>query len=47
MDPNKYKKNADIKPDTLIQTLMSVGSMLLMLLGIGGIAMELLKKMVG
>lgn len=44
MDPNKYKKNADIKPDTLIQTLLSVGSMLLMLLGIGGIAMELFKE---
>ena len=43
MDPNKYKKNADIKPETLLQTLISVGSMLLMILGIIGLALDLFK----
>ncbi|MGQ0442620.1 MAG: hypothetical protein ACT4OH_04105 [Methylophilaceae bacterium] len=42
-DPNKYKKNADIRPDTLLQTIISVGSIILMLIGIVGIAMELFK----
>ena len=42
-DPNKYKKNANLKPDTLVQTLTSVGSMILMFIGIIGIAMELFK----
>ena len=42
-DPNKYKKNANIKPDTLMHTLTSVGSMLLMLVGIIGLAMEFFK----
>jgi hypothetical protein len=42
-DPNKYRKNANIKPDTLMHTLTSVGSMILMFLGIIGIAMELFK----
>lgn len=43
MDPNKYSKNADIKADTLLKTLLSVGSMLLMLLGIVGLGIELFK----
>lgn len=43
MDPNKYAKNADIKADTLVKTLLSVGSMLLMLLGIVGLGIELFK----
>jgi len=42
-DPNKYKKNADIKPDTLIQTIASVGSIIMMFIGIIGIALELFK----
>ncbi len=42
-DPNKYKKNADIRPDTLLQTITSVGSMILMFIGIVGLAMELFK----
>ena len=43
-DPNKYKKNADIRPDTLVQTLTSVGSMVLMFIGIIGLALELFKE---
>lgn len=43
MDPNKYKKNADIRADTLLQTITSVGSMILMLVGIVGIALEFFK----
>ena len=46
-DPNKYKKNANIKPDTLMHTLTSVGSMLLMLVGIIGLAMEFFNGLVG
>ena len=44
MDPNKYSKNADIKPDTLLQTITSVGSILLMLIGIIGIATDFFKE---
>jgi hypothetical protein len=44
VDPNKYKKNANIKADSLTNTLQSVGSLLLMLLGLVGIAMELFKE---
>lgn len=40
MDPNKYKENADIRPDSLLQTMGSVTSMLLMLIGIIGIATD-------
>lgn len=42
-DPNQYKKNANIKPDTLIHTITSVGSMILMFIGIIGLALELFK----
>ncbi|HSR01202.1 MAG TPA: hypothetical protein VLM20_00225 [Methylophilaceae bacterium] len=44
MDPNKYKKNADIKPDTLLQTITSVVSMLLMIIGIVGIATDFFRE---
>jgi hypothetical protein len=44
MDPNKYKQNADIKPDTLLQTIISVGSMLLMVIGIVGIATDFFRE---
>ena len=44
MDPNKYKKNANIQADSLTNTLKSVGSLLLLLLGLVGIAMELFKE---
>jgi cation transport ATPase len=42
-EPNKYAKNADIKADTLSKTLLSVGGMALLLVGILGIAMEFFK----
>ena len=42
-DPNKYAKNADIQADTLVKTLTSVGGLILMLIGIAGIAMEFFK----
>lgn len=44
MDPNKYKGNADIRPDSLIQTITSVISMVLMLIGIIGIATDFFKE---
>lgn len=43
-DPNKYAKNANIKADTLSKTLLSVGGMLLVIIGIIGIAMEFFKE---
>ncbi len=39
----KYQKNKDIKPDTLLQTIVSVGRLILVLLGIIGIAIEFFK----
>ena len=42
-EPNRYAKNADIKADTLPKTLVSVAGMVLMLIGIAGIAMEFFK----
>ena len=42
-DPNKYAKNADIQADTLGKTLTSVGGLVLMLIGLAGIAMEFFK----
>jgi cation transport ATPase len=40
-EPNKYAKNADIKADTLLKTLSSAGGLILVLIGLVGIAMEL------
>lgn len=42
-DPNKYSKNSDIQADTLLKTILSFSGMLLMLIGIIGIAMEFFK----
>lgn len=44
MDPNKYKGNADIRPESLMQTVVSVISMVLMLIGIIGIAIDFFKE---
>ncbi len=43
-DPNKYAKNANIEADSLLKTLSSVGGLILMLIGIAGIALEFFKK---
>lgn len=43
-DVNKYSKNADIKADTLAKTLMSAAGIVLMFVGIAGIAMEFFKE---
>jgi hypothetical protein len=43
-DPNKYAKNADIQADSLAKTLSSVGGLILMLIGLAGIAMEFFKE---
>jgi len=44
MDPNKYKGNEKIMPDTLLQTMGSVISIILMLIGIVGLALEFFKE---
>ncbi len=43
-EPNKYAKNADIKADTPLKTIVSVVGMLLMLVGIAGIGLEFFKE---
>jgi nitric oxide reductase large subunit len=42
-EPNKYAKNKDIQADSLVKTLVSAVSMILMFIGLGGIAMEFFK----
>lgn len=43
-DPNKYRKNANIKPDTLLQTITSTASIVLMCIGIIGLALGFFKE---
>ena len=43
-EPNKYAKNADIKADTPVKTIISVVGMVLMLVGIAGIGLEFFKE---
>ena len=43
-DPNKYAKNKDIKPESLMSNLAAVGKMGLMIVGIIGIALEFFKS---
>jgi membrane protein insertase Oxa1/YidC/SpoIIIJ len=40
IDPNRYSKNKDIKPESKVSVLAAIGRMGLMLIGIVGIAME-------
>ena len=42
-DPNKYSKNTDIEADTLVKTLISAAGLILVLIGLAGIAMEFFK----
>ncbi len=42
-DPNKYSKNADIEADTLLKTIMSFAGIVLLIIGLVGIAMEFFK----
>lgn len=42
-DPNKYSKNADILADTPLKTIISGAGMVLLLIGLIGIAMEFFK----
>lgn len=42
-DPNKYSKNADIEADTLLKTLSSLAGIVLVLIGLAGVAMEFFK----
>ena len=43
IDPNKYRKNKDIKPESVLSNIAAIGRMGLMLIGITGIAMELFR----
>jgi len=42
-EPNKYAKNADIKADTPLKTMLSFGGFGLVIIGLLGIAMEFFK----
>lgn len=44
MDPNKYSKNADLKPDSTFDTIKSVVSMILMVLGIAGLSIDMFRE---
>lgn len=44
MEPNKYKKNADIRPDSLMRTISSTSYFILMLIGIVGLAFDVFKE---
>jgi hypothetical protein len=43
VDPNKYSKNSDIKPESNLGTALAFGRMALMLVGIVGLALELFR----
>ena len=41
LEPNKYSKNANIKPDTPFKSIMAFAGVILMLCGLAGLAVEL------
>jgi hypothetical protein len=43
-DPNKYSKNADIKPESKLSVLLAILRLVLMLIGIFGVAFELFRE---
>ena len=43
-EPNRYAKNANIKADTPLKTIVSVVGILLMLTGLAGIGLEFFKE---
>lgn len=43
LDPNKYSKNKNIKPDTPLANLVAISKLILMMLGLTGIAVEFFK----
>lgn len=43
VDPNRYSKNKDIKPETAMTSIIAAAKMGLMILGLVGIAIELFK----
>lgn len=43
MDPNKYAKNAKIDPNSKVNTIMSIVSFLLIIVGLVGLGIELFK----
>jgi hypothetical protein len=44
VDPNKYSKNKDIKPETALSGILAALKMGLMILGLIGLAIELFKE---
>lgn len=43
IDPNKYSKNKDIKPESTLSSIVAVARIGIMLVGITGLAMELFR----
>jgi hypothetical protein len=43
-DPNKYSKNKDIQPESLLGNIAAIGKMGLMIVGIIGVALEFFKE---
>lgn len=44
MDPNKYKQNANIRPESISRTIISTAAFLLMVIGIIGTALDVFKE---
>ncbi len=43
MDPNKYRKNADIKPESGLNNMLAIGRFILIVIGLIGLAIEFFK----
>ncbi len=43
MDPNKYRKNVNIKPESGLNNMLAIGRFILMVIGIIGLAIEFFK----
>lgn len=44
IDPNKYSKNKDIKPESPLSNIAAIGRMGLLILGLIGIAIEIFRE---
>jgi membrane protein insertase Oxa1/YidC/SpoIIIJ len=43
-DPNKYRKNVNIKPESGLNNMLAIGRFILMVIGIIGLAIEFFKE---
>ena len=43
-DPNKYAKNKDVKADSVLSNIFAIGRMILLIIGLIGIALEIFRE---